>query len=92
MEQGRTSDHILVQILNTISKMEDKAVLEQYQEAYIKEIMPHQLEVGVKFTAELLVMGLRMTLHTKPDFIIVGVDISNAFCEVMRARVIERHM
>ena len=33
-----------------------------------------------------------MTLHTRPDFIIVGVDISNAFCEVVRASIIERHM
>ena len=68
-----------VQIPNTISKLEDKAVLEQYQEVYIKEMMPQQLGVGVKFAAELLVMGLGMTLHTRPDFIIVGVDISNAF-------------
>ena len=39
-EQGRTSYHRLVQIPNTISKLEDKAVLAQYQEAYIKEMMP----------------------------------------------------
>ncbi len=54
--------------------------------------MPRQLGVGVKFAAELLVMGLRMTLHTRPDFIIVGVDIWNAYCELMRAIVIERHL
>ena len=46
----------------------------------------------VKFAAELLVMGLRMTLHKRPDFIIVGVDISNAYFEIMRVSVIERHM
>jgi hypothetical protein len=55
-------------------------------------MMPQHLGVGVKFAAELLVMGLRMTLHKRPDFIIVGVDISNAFCEIMRAIVVERHM
>ncbi len=54
--------------------------------------MPQQLGVGVKFATELLVMGLRMTLHKRLKFIIVGVDISNAFCEIMRAIVIERHM
>ena len=91
-EQERTIDHKPVQVPNTISKMEDKAVLAQYQEVYIKEMMPQQLEVGVKFAAELLVMGLRMTLHTRPDFIIVGVDISNAYCKVMRATEIERYM
>jgi len=46
----------------------------------------------VKFATELQVMGLRMTLNTRPVFIIVGVDISNAYCEVMRDSVIERHM
>ena len=91
-EQERTAEHRPVQVPNTISKLEDKALLEQYQEVYRKEMMPHQLGVGVKFAAELLVMGLRMTLHTRPNFIIVGVDISNALCEVMRAGVIERHM
>ena len=65
----------------------------QYREVYIKEMMPQQLGVGVKFAAELLmVMGLRMTLHKRPEFIIVGVDISNAFCEITRANVIERQM
>jgi len=48
--------------------------------------------VGVKIAAELLVMRLRMTLHLRPDFIIMGVDIKNAYSEVMRASVIERHM
>jgi len=91
-EQERTADHRPVQVPNTISKLEDKAVLAQYQEVYIKEMMPQQLGVGVKFAAELLVMGLRMTLYRSPDFIIVGVDISNAFCEIMRASVIDRHM
>jgi len=91
-EQERTAEHRPVQVPNTISKLEDKALLEQYQEVYRKEMMPQQLGVGVKFAAVLLVTGLRMTLHTKPDFIIVGVDISNAFCEVIRVSVIERHM
>ena len=91
-EQERTADHMPVQVRNTISKLEDKALLAQYQEVHIKEMMPQQLGVGVKFAAELLFMGLRMTLHKRPDFIIVGVDISNAFCEIMRANVIERHM
>ncbi len=34
-EQGRTADHMPVQVPNTISKLEDKAVLAQYQEVYI---------------------------------------------------------
>jgi hypothetical protein len=90
--QGRTTDQRPIQVPNTINKLGDKAVLAQLQEVYIREMMPQQLGVGVKLAAELLVMGLRMTLHTRPEFIIVGVNISNAYCEVMRAIVIERNM
>jgi hypothetical protein len=55
-------------------------------------MLPQQLGVGVKYAAELLVMGLRMTLQRNEDFIILSVDISNAYCEIMRASVVERHM
>ena len=48
--------------------------------------------MGVKFAAELMVMGLRMIINTKKDFILGSVDMTNAFCEIMRASVIERHM
>jgi len=37
-------------------------------------------------------MGLMMIINMKKDFILISVDITNAFCEVMRASVIERHM
>jgi hypothetical protein len=55
-------------------------------------MMPIQLGVGVQYAAELLVMGLRMTLHRNEDFIILSVVISHAFCEVMRASVVDKHM
>ena len=54
--------------------------------------MPQQLGVGVNFAAELLVMGLGMIINMNKDFILISMDIVNAFCEVMRASVIERHM
>jgi hypothetical protein len=40
----------------------------------------------------MLVMGLRMIIDMSKDFILISVDIVNAYCEVMRASVIERHM
>jgi hypothetical protein len=33
-----------------------------------------------------------MTLHKNEDFIIISTDISNAYCELMRASVVDRHM
>jgi hypothetical protein len=84
-----TVDHKPEQIPNIIAKAGDKAVMMLFQKEYIQEMMPQQLGVGVKYAAELLVMGLRMTLHRNKDFIIFILD---AYCEVKRASVAERHM
>ncbi len=63
MKKGdRVANHRPVQIPNTLSKVGDKAMLIQCQAEYVKEMMPHEVGVGVKFAAELLAMGLRMTL------------------------------
>ncbi len=48
--------------------------------------------MGVKFAAELLAMGLRMTLHLHRGFIIVIIDMINAYYEIKRAAVLDAHM
>ncbi len=54
--------------------------------------MPQQVGVGVKFAAELLAMGLRMVLHMRGGFILISIDIINAYNEIKRAAVVEAHM
>ena len=88
---GTTGDHRPVQIPNNMSKIEDMAVLHQTQADYTAEMMPQHLGVGVKFAAELLVMGIRMTLNKHRDYILVIIDFENAFNEMQRAAVMERH-
>ena len=80
-----------VQISNTLAKVGDKAMMEQCQAEYVKEMMPKQVGVGVKFKAELLAMGLRMTLHLHKGFIIINIDIVNAYNEIKRAAVMDAH-
>ncbi len=41
--------------------------------------------------AELLAMGLRMTLHLHHGFIIVSIDMINAYNEIKRAVVLDAH-
>ncbi len=48
--------------------------------------------VGVKFAAELLAMGLKMVLHLRGDFILISIDIVDAYNEIKRAAVVEAHM
>ena len=57
----------------------------------MKELTPHQVGVGVKFAAELLAMVLRMTLHLHRGFIIISIDIINAYNEIKRAVVMDSH-
>ena len=47
--EGEVADHRLVEIPNTLAKVGDKAVLEQCQAEYVREMMPQQVGVGVKF-------------------------------------------
>ncbi len=76
---GDIADHMPVQIPNTLSKVGDKAVLEQCQADFVREMMPRHVGVGVKFAAELPAMGLRMVFHLHEGFIIVSIDIINAY-------------
>jgi hypothetical protein len=71
---GGVADHKPVQISNTLAKVGDKAVLEQCQAEYAREMMPQQVDVGVKFAAEVLAMGLRMVLHLRGDFILISTN------------------
>ncbi len=48
-------------------------------------MMPQQLGVGVKYAAELMSMGLRITLSLHAGYIIIIIDLKNAFDEIKRA-------
>ena len=54
--------------------------------------MPHQLGVGFKFATELLIMCLCVTLYLNPDFILVGIDLENAYKKIWQAEVLRRHL
>jgi hypothetical protein len=84
-------DHKPVVMPNTITKVTDKAMLEKYHEEYTRELLPQQLGVGVKFAAKLLAMGIKLTLHIRPDHILVSIDLKNAYNSIWRGAILERH-
>jgi len=53
--------------------------------------MPQKVGVGVKIVAELAAMGLRMILHVHGTFVLVSIDLKNAYTAVRRAAVCEAH-
>ncbi len=74
--------------MNTLRKISYKAmVLEDYAE----ELLPQQIGVGVKFAAKLLAMDIRINLHVKPDHILIGIDLKNAYNAISKAARNERH-
>jgi hypothetical protein len=66
-------------------------MLEQCQAEYVRAMMPQQVGVGVKFAAELLAMGLRMTMKLNGRFIIITIDMVNAYNEIKRDAVVGAH-
>jgi hypothetical protein len=88
---GRTVGHRLVVVPNTLSIIADKVMMQKCKEEYTRDLISQQLGVGVKFAAEMLAMGMRMTLHVRPDNILINIDLKNAYNAIWREEIIERH-
>jgi len=74
------ADHTHVVMPNTLSKIADnKAMMEECKEDYARDLLPQHVGVGVKFSTELLTIGIRMTLHVRPDNILINIDLRNAY-------------
>ena len=91
-EDGGTPDYRPVACPESFSKAVDKAVLKDMMNEYVQTLAPQQLGVGVKHSAELLVMGIRMTLASNSDHIVVTIDLENAFNSIWRQAIMKRHM
>jgi hypothetical protein len=91
-KEGRKADHMLVVVPTTISKVADKAMIKEFEDVYKTELMPQQVGVGVKFAAKLLAMGLWMTLHVHDTFVLITIDLKNAYIAMRRAAVCEAHL
>ena len=52
---------------------------------------PQQVGIGVKFAAELLEIGLRMTLHVHNTFVMIIIDLKNAYTAMRRAAMCEAY-
>ena len=83
-KMGRRADRNPVVMPNTLSKITDKVMMEECKEDYTRDLLQQHLGVGVKFAVELLAMGMRMTLHVRPDNILITIDLKNAYTAIWR--------
>ena len=44
------------------------------------------------FATKLLAMGLRMTLHVHDTFVLIDIDLKNAYNAIRRAAICEDHL
>jgi hypothetical protein len=90
--EGNVRNHMPVAMPNTISKVADKAILQECRVEYTRELMSQKLGVSVKFAAELLAMSIIMTPHMRPDHIVFSLDMKNAYNSMWRAAIMKSYM
>ena len=66
------------------------AVVSQYRNTLSSHLWPQQVAVGVPAGISLLVFGARALLELHPDWVIVKIDLRNAYNEISRAKIFER--
>ena len=89
--EGQKADHMPIMVPITISKVSDKAMVKEFEDIYKTKLMPQQVRIGVKFATELLAMRLRMTLHVYDTFVLISIDLKNAYNAMRRAAVCEAY-
>jgi hypothetical protein len=67
-----------------------RAVIADRKEVLAGHLLPQQVAVGVPFGIGLLVFGLRAMLEMHPDWVVVKLDLRNAYNEIKRARILQR--
>ena len=58
--------------------------------AFAEYLAPQQLAVGIPGGLSILVHGVRALLRMRPDFVVVRLDLRNAYNEIDRAVLLER--
>ena len=66
------------------------SLVSQFKPAFAEYLWPQKVAVGVPAGLSAMIYGLRLMMEVHPDWVLVKLDIRNAFNEVSRAEVVER--
>ena len=86
---GEAPDVRPVSMGECLRRVFDRAALAEAMPVVTSFLQPQQLLVGVESGDTKLINGLRMTLDAHPDWVLVSLDLFNAFNEIERAAVLE---
>ena len=87
-EDGSTPDCRPVAVGGCKRRLYTSAAMRQHKDKFRKVLWPHQAAVGVKDGQQHVTIGVATTMRDKPEFVVVKVDISNAFNTCTRAAML----
>jgi len=64
-------------------------VMEDWKGTFAGKLWPHQVAIGVPSGVHVLGIGLRMALEAHPEWVLLKLDLINAFNEMSRAAVLD---
>ena len=62
------------------------SMMTQFKGPVADYLWPQQVAVGIAGGLSLLILGIRMALEAHPSWVVVKIDLRNAYNELMRAR------
>ena len=78
-----------VAIGETLARLVGRAMVVQLRDALQQALMPLQFGIAVQGGTEAVVLGIRAALQAHPDWVVLKVDVSNAFNSVHRSSFFE---
>jgi len=72
-----------------LRRMIEKALVRDHADAYREFFYPQQVGVGVRGGAALIVTAVRELLRRNPSFVVVRLDLKNAYNEMQRSAMLE---
>ena len=66
------------------------AVIRPVSDVFARILGPQQLAVGVPGGLSIIIHGIRITLEHRPDFVVVKIDLKNAFNSMRRSTALRR--
>jgi hypothetical protein len=89
-EDGEVPDVRPLGIGKCLKRAIHSAVMVDFKEPLAQHFWPQQVAVGEPGGLSILIFGVRAMLEANPDWIVVKVDVRNAYNEIKRAKVFQR--
>ena len=74
---------------NSLRKVITSALMRPFKQSIIAATAPTQFGGGLRSGGTILIFALMLLLESNPEFVLIGLDIENAFNEVTRKEILD---